>query len=172
MVVCSPDYVDGYHYIQWIADYFGDCIYTPRDIASFSIGLFSIAIWIPAQFPQIFMNFKLGRVEAIHPLFLINWAVGDSTNLAGCILTKQLATQLYTAIYYCAVDVLMLTQYAYYQCCRPKCCPKWEERARAAMGFVLPFLVRISVNYSSPVSLLLLRPLAKRVRCRSRLILL
>jgi hypothetical protein len=130
MVVCTPDTVDGYHYIVWIAEYFGDCIYTPKDIVSFSIGLLSIAIWIPAQVPQIVMNFRRGRVEAIHPLFLINWALGDTTNLAGCILSGQLATQLYTAAYFCIVDFFMVGQYFFYTLCRPRCV-KWKESKQA-----------------------------------------
>ncbi len=53
-------------------------------------------------------------MESIHPLFLIQWLLGDITNLIGCIFTNQLPTSLYTAIYYCAMDVLMLAQYFYY----------------------------------------------------------
>lgn len=56
-----------------------------------------------------------GNVESLSSLFIITWLIGDITNLIGCLLTHQLPTQLYTAIYYCVMDVVMVTQYFYYR---------------------------------------------------------
>lgn len=40
---------------------------------------------------------------------------GDAFNLLGCLLTDQLPTQTYTAIYFCFIDVFTLSQYIYYR---------------------------------------------------------
>ncbi|CAG8782091.1 33783_t:CDS:2, partial [Racocetra persica] len=46
--------------------------------------------------------------------FLLNWFLGDLTNLVGCILTKQLPFQMYLAMYFCTVDLVLFSQYFYY----------------------------------------------------------
>jgi len=45
---------------------------------------------------------------------LVVWLTGDITNLLGCVLTQQLPVQLYTAIYFCFIDVIMVSQWVYY----------------------------------------------------------
>ncbi|TBU50785.1 PQ loop repeat-domain-containing protein [Dichomitus squalens] len=44
----------------------------------------------------------------------MNWLLGDTTNLIGCILTNQLPFQTYLATYFCLVDLSLLVQYFYY----------------------------------------------------------
>lgn len=61
------------------------------------------------------MNFKNGSCESLAFLFLLQWLLGDITNLVGAVLSGQLATQIYTAIYFCSVDAVMISQYAYYR---------------------------------------------------------
>ena len=100
--------------VAWIAQYFGECVHSTKDIASFYIGLSSIAFWLFAQMPQIYTNFKLKEAESLSILFLLAWLGGDSSNLIGCFLTKQLPTQTYTAIYFMAMDAVLLSQFIYF----------------------------------------------------------
>jgi uncharacterized protein with PQ loop repeat len=104
----------GYPYIPWIHTVFGDCIYTPLEQASFWIGLSSLGFWIIAQFPQVVENFRRSDASSLSPLFLLIWALGDSTNLFGAILTGQLATQIVTAIYFFCMDIVLSGQWIYY----------------------------------------------------------
>lgn len=73
-------------------------------------------------------------VQSLSGLFLAAWLVGDISNLLGCILTNQLPTvrcfvffvvgsqprsqQLYTAVYFCLLDVAILSQWFYYSLVR------------------------------------------------------
>jgi len=117
MCVCNPIEQDGYRYVQWVG-HLGACVYSPRDQIAFWLGMANIFLWLFAQAPQIYANYKRQTVEAISGLFLLSWLLGDATNLIGCILTEQLPTQLYTAIYFIFIDMIMLTQYAYYKGCK------------------------------------------------------
>jgi len=113
--VCIPYYHEGHHFVEWIAEIFHQCVYTNVQVASFCLGLTSIGFWLFAQLPQIIKTYMNGNVESLSSLFIITWLIGDITNLIGCLLTHQLPTQLYTAIYYCVMDVVMVTQYFYYR---------------------------------------------------------
>ncbi|KJE95609.1 hypothetical protein CAOG_08934 [Capsaspora owczarzaki ATCC 30864] len=108
----TSDCPDG---VGWINDYLGECVTTDVQIASAFIGLSSIGFWLVAQSPQIYMNFKNGNCESLALLFLVQWLLGDITNLVGAILTDQLPTQVYTAVYFCCIDAIMVSQYAYYK---------------------------------------------------------
>jgi len=78
------------------------------------LGYTSIACWLGAQFPQLIVNWRLKSADGLALPFLVNWLFGDMTNLVGCILTHQLPFQTYLASYFCFVDVMLLSQYAYY----------------------------------------------------------
>ena len=47
-------------------------------------------------------------------LRVVAWLTGDITNLVGCILTDTTKTQLYTAVYFCFIDGIMVAQWLYY----------------------------------------------------------
>ncbi len=98
--VCDPLIVDGNHYSQFVGTYFADCVYSWADYASFLAGMVSIGFWLIAQFPQLYLSWKLGRVDALSKSLLVAWLVGDIANVVGCYLTSQLPTQLYTAWYF------------------------------------------------------------------------
>jgi len=115
MCVCDPLESNGYTFVQWIGSYFGACVYTPADIAGFILGLANIGCWLFVQAPQLYTNYKTKTVEALSFWFLFTWLLGDITNLLGCIYTQQLPVQLYTAIYFCAIDSCLLGQYLYYR---------------------------------------------------------
>ncbi|KAH9854234.1 PQ loop repeat-domain-containing protein [Lenzites betulinus] len=85
--------------------------------ASFSelLGYTSIACWLGAQFPQVLENARRQSVDGLALPFLMNWLLGDATNLIGCILTHQLPFQTYLATYFVFVDFSLLSQYIYYQ---------------------------------------------------------
>lgn len=116
MVTCSGDYV------HWIAKIFGECVVTTRDKLSFSFGISSTLIWMWAQLPQIYMNFKSHRADSLSVYFLLFLILGDVSNLVGCLLTGGLVTQVITSSFFCAVDGFCMLQYIYFECIRPKCC--------------------------------------------------
>eukprot|EP00033_Pygsuia_biforma_P000211 GCRY01000266.1.p1 GENE.GCRY01000266.1~~GCRY01000266.1.p1 ORF type:complete len:331 (+),score=47.24 GCRY01000266.1:188-1180(+) len=120
MCRCSPEYTDGYHYVEWIADVFSQCVYTPREIASFVCGWVSIFIWIWCLSPQLVKNYKQKRADGLSLGFLIQWFSGDFTNLAGCLMTGQLMTQIILAAYFCIMDILTSLQVWYYRTLYPK----------------------------------------------------
>jgi len=78
------------------------------------LGYISMLSWLFAQFPQLIVNWKLQSAEGLALPFLVNWLIGDLTNLVGCILTHQLPFQTYLASYFCFVDACLISQYAYY----------------------------------------------------------
>jgi hypothetical protein len=60
----------GWH---WATVYFSDCVCGDRDVASFLLGLASIAAWGTAELPQIWANFRAGKSEGISFMFIVTW---------------------------------------------------------------------------------------------------
>jgi len=89
-------------------------VYTPLDQASLWIGLASIGFWVFAQLPQIIKNFRLMDSSSLSPVFLVLWCCGDSTNLIGALLTNQLPTQIYLAIFFVCVDCILVGQWFFF----------------------------------------------------------
>ena len=90
-------------------------MYTTADAVGFYFGLASIACWLVAQVPQFVQNFRLKSAEGLSPWFLAEWLMGDTFNLLGCLMTgDQLQTEVYTAVYFMCVDMLMIFQFVYY----------------------------------------------------------
>ncbi|CCM04598.1 uncharacterized protein FIBRA_06780 [Fibroporia radiculosa] len=79
------------------------------------LGYASIGSWLGAQFPQVLENVRRQSADGLALPFLLNWALGDATNLLGCILTHQLPFQTYLATYFCFVDATLLVQFFYYR---------------------------------------------------------
>lgn len=101
---------------SWINKWFGDCVYTTWDTVAFCIGLSSVLFWIIAQLPQVISNFLRSAADALSPWFLAQWLAGDTFNFLGCILTgDQQKTQTITAGYFIFSDIVIITQYIYYQ---------------------------------------------------------
>jgi hypothetical protein len=59
--------------ILWIEAWFGDCIYSYWELASFYLGLSSLLFWLVAQVPQFISNWRLQSAEALSPWFLFQW---------------------------------------------------------------------------------------------------
>lgn len=85
-----------------------------HDQLSFFAGLASILAWGVAEIPQIYANFSTGKSEGVSALFICAWLGGDTLNICGCILSKALPTQLYTAIVYTSATVILLLQHIWY----------------------------------------------------------
>lgn len=77
-------------------------------------GSLSFIIWLFAQSPQLYENYRRGSVDGLSPVFLIQWMLGDFTNLIGSVLTQQLPFQIAVATYFCCVDACIMVQYVYY----------------------------------------------------------
>ncbi|XP_071945597.1 lysosomal amino acid transporter 1 homolog [Antedon mediterranea] len=101
--------------IQWLWQTFHECITNNVQLTGFILGLLSICCWIVVFLPQFYESYKNGKMdEGVSVAFLILWLLGDSTNLLGCLLSDQLATQVGTAYYYIFMDFLIISQYLYY----------------------------------------------------------
>jgi hypothetical protein len=105
----------------------GDCVYSDQEMASFIIGFSSLFFWLGCQTPQFFQNIKNGSVDALSVWFLLEWFIGDGTNLVGAVLTSQLPTQIYTATLFVCMDVMMVLQFVYYKCRAPKATASEKE---------------------------------------------
>jgi uncharacterized protein with PQ loop repeat len=70
--------------------------------------------WLGAQLPQVAENYVNQSVEGLSLYFLLNWFLGDATNLLGCVLTHQLPFQTALSTYYVCIDLVLATQYVYY----------------------------------------------------------
>eukprot|EP00730_Choanoeca_flexa_P006598 TRINITY_DN12184_c0_g1_i1.p2 TRINITY_DN12184_c0_g1~~TRINITY_DN12184_c0_g1_i1.p2 ORF type:complete len:297 (+),score=46.64 TRINITY_DN12184_c0_g1_i1:5175-6065(+) len=108
------------HQYQWANQYLGECVKNDVQLTGMLLGLLSILCWMVAQSPQIYKNWRTSTAEGLSGLFLADWLAGDISNLAGCLLTNQVATQLYTAIWFCLIDTIMFTQWMYYEKCRKR----------------------------------------------------
>lgn len=83
---------------------------TISDIA----GSASFVVWLFAQSPQLYENYKNSSCEGLSFVFLAQWMAGDATNLIGSVLTQQLPFQIAVAAYFCCIDVCILIQYYFY----------------------------------------------------------
>ncbi|KAI9801207.1 MAG: hypothetical protein M1825_003481 [Sarcosagium campestre] len=90
------------------------CVPTPLALLSTSLGCLSIASWLFAQLPQIFKNYQLKSTSGLSIYFLVEWLLGDTTNLLGALLTRQAAWQVVIAAYYVFVDLVLVLQFIWY----------------------------------------------------------
>ena len=125
MVNCTGDYV------HWIADVFGECVVTTREQLSFGFGITSTLIWMWAQLPQVYMNFKYKRVDGLSIQFLCFLVLGDVSNLTGCLITGGLITQIITSSFFCFIDTFCTLQWIYYKLIYPRCCNKQIDESMA-----------------------------------------
>ncbi|GAC96407.1 pq loop repeat protein [Pseudozyma hubeiensis SY62] len=85
-----------------------------RQTVSDLTGTLSFCIWLFAQSPQLYENYRRGSVEGLSAVFLTQWMLGDATNLIGSVLTQQLPFQIAVATYFCCIDVCIMVQFVYY----------------------------------------------------------
>lgn len=101
-------------YIKWIYDLFNNCVSTPKEQASFGIGMVSNCIWLICSIPQIYHNFRTKHVDGQSPFYFTLMVIADSMNLIGAIVTHALATQIITGFIYVSVDFILLMQFTIY----------------------------------------------------------
>ena len=101
-------------FLDTIASFLHICIPTPLALVSSTLGALSIVSWLFAQLPQIYKNYVLQSTAGLSPFFLVEWCLGDSTNLLGAIFTRQAGWQIAIASYYVFVDIVLVFQYYWY----------------------------------------------------------
>ncbi|KAK7286629.1 hypothetical protein RJT34_21765 [Clitoria ternatea] len=86
-----------------------------REKASFVLGVISVIVWVVAEIPQIITNYKEKSTEGLSVAFLVTWIIGDLFNLFGCMLEPAtLPTQLYMAMLYTIITLVLGSQTIYY----------------------------------------------------------
>ncbi|ANB14341.1 Ypq2p [Sugiyamaella lignohabitans] len=102
------------HLIRWIYYLTGNCVYGNISAFSWVFGHISFIAWLGAQLPQVAENYINQSVDGLSWGFLLNWFIGDFTNLLGCLLTHQLPFQTLLGFYYVNIDIVLGLQYIYY----------------------------------------------------------
>lgn len=117
-------------YVHWIYDAFGDCIVTRREKIGFAFGISSTIIWMWAQIPQMYLNYKNKQTEGLSFAFLCLLITGDLSNLFGIIITHGLVTQFITCTWFLISDFLVGVQFVYYTYVKPRCCPQKQNAVK------------------------------------------
>lgn len=105
------------------------CIPTPLALLSSALGTCSIVSWLFAQLPQIYKNFRLKSASGLSFFFLVQWCIGDTSNLLGAVFSKQATWQVIIAAYYVLVDVALVCQYFWYTFYRV-----WREKGKISLS--------------------------------------
>eukprot|EP00158_Paraphelidium_tribonemae_P009092 Partr_v1_DN28768_c1_g1_i1_m61801 putative PQ loop repeat len=111
---CPPFNADGNAVYDWIKMYFGECVYTQREIAALFCGFLSIGCWLCAQMPQVIKNFRARTAESLSGIFLTVWLLGDVSNLIGCIFIGEQPFQTYLGLYFVIIDTILVLQMLYF----------------------------------------------------------
>eukprot|EP00123_Amoebidium_parasiticum_P021111 comp6174_c0_seq1/m.2001 comp6174_c0_seq1/g.2001 ORF comp6174_c0_seq1/g.2001 comp6174_c0_seq1/m.2001 type:complete len:284 (-) comp6174_c0_seq1:116-967(-) len=108
-----------------------------NEVISQALGYISAVCWLIVSFPQFYEIYQTKSGKGLSVFFLVLWTIGDILNLAGCIMSNQLATQLYVALWYMVMDTITFSMLAYYDWI-----PAWRSgRASAAVdGETKPLL--------------------------------
>ncbi|KAK2799514.1 hypothetical protein FQN51_006828 [Onygenales sp. PD_10] len=101
-------------FLTAISSHLHTCIPTPLALISSTLGTLSIVSWLFAQLPQIYKNYRRQSTSGLSALFLVEWCLGDTTNLLGAIFLHQAGWQITVAAYYVFVDVVLVIQYYWY----------------------------------------------------------
>lgn len=143
---CIPAVKDGHSYWVWAGRAFSACAYSDMEKAALMLGLMNILLWLVAQLPQLVQTFKEKQVDSISFGLFACWLLGDLTNLLGCILTNAYSTQLYTAVYFCAIDVVMVGQYLWYKKFYRKVQSRRDEVGKLSIIPVMAFVGLIGLR--------------------------
>ncbi|KAG5292551.1 PQ loop repeat protein [Histoplasma ohiense] len=115
LVSSLPDHCEpSSAFLTFISSRLHTCVPTPLALVSSTLGILSIVSWLFAQLPQIYKNYKVQSTCGLSIWFLIEWCLGDATNLLGAILLRQAGWQITVASYYVFVDVALVIQYYFY----------------------------------------------------------
>eukprot|EP00484_Ammonia_sp_Unknown_P021839 CAMPEP_0197029826 /NCGR_PEP_ID=MMETSP1384-20130603/9198_1 /TAXON_ID=29189 /ORGANISM="Ammonia sp." /LENGTH=565 /DNA_ID=CAMNT_0042459063 /DNA_START=116 /DNA_END=1813 /DNA_ORIENTATION=+ len=105
----------GEHLRWYFAEPVGACIYNVYDELSFIIGWLSVVSWTFALLPQIITNCKNKAAESQSFWFWMLWLLGDFANFSGCILTKNLVTNIALAFVYTSLTIFACLQFIWYE---------------------------------------------------------
>lgn len=94
---------------------FHTCIPTPLACLSSTLGILSIIAWLFSQLPQIYKNWKISSTSGLSLFFLIQWGLGDLSNLLGATFTHQASWQVAIGSYYVFVDLCLVSQWLWYE---------------------------------------------------------
>ncbi|EMC98095.1 hypothetical protein BAUCODRAFT_32091 [Baudoinia panamericana UAMH 10762] len=94
---------------------FHTCVPTPLAFASNTLGALSIVAWLFAQLPQIYKNWSIASTSGLSFSFLLEWYLGDVSNLLGALFTHQANWQVAIGAYYVFVDSCLLAQWVWYE---------------------------------------------------------
>lgn len=102
--------------VQWLHVLLGDCVRDAQEYASDIFGFLSILLWVFVSTPQMVKNCRhIEGVAGVSVLLITQWTLGDTTNLIGSIMTKQLPLQTYLAVYFVFADLILFAQYVWYR---------------------------------------------------------
>lgn len=108
---CSPET----EFLTGFSSAFHTCVPTNLAFISTTLGCLSILSWLFAQLPQIYKNYSLKSTSGLSIFFLVEWCLGDITNLLGALFTHQASWQVIVAGYYCFVDGMLVAQWLWYE---------------------------------------------------------
>ncbi|KAK5117746.1 hypothetical protein LTR85_008721 [Meristemomyces frigidus] len=94
---------------------FHTCVPTPLAFTSNVLGTLSIIAWLFAQLPQIYKNWSIGSTSGLSIFFLVEWCLGDISNLLGALFTHQASWQVAIGGYYVLVDLCLVGQWIWYE---------------------------------------------------------
>ncbi|KAH9834275.1 PQ loop repeat protein [Teratosphaeria destructans] len=94
---------------------FHTCIPTPLAFTSNLLGTISILAWLCAQLPQIWKNYRYSSTSGLSIFFLVEWCLGDISNLLGALFTHQASWQVAIGGYYVFVDLCLVAQWLWYE---------------------------------------------------------
>ncbi|CAL5185626.1 unnamed protein product [Lathyrus oleraceus] len=86
-----------------------------RETASVTLGIISVIVWMIAEIPQLITNYNEKSAHGLSVTFMLTWIIGDLFNVIGCLLEPAtLPTQLYTAVFYTMITLILCSQASYY----------------------------------------------------------
>ncbi|KAK4540999.1 hypothetical protein LTR36_008368 [Oleoguttula mirabilis] len=94
---------------------FHTCVPTPLAFTSDVLGTLSIIAWLFAQLPQIYKNWSIKSTSGLSIFFLVEWCLGDISNVLGALFTHQATWQVAIGGYYVFVDLCMVGQWMWYE---------------------------------------------------------
>ncbi|KAF2276797.1 PQ-loop-domain-containing protein [Westerdykella ornata] len=102
-------------FLHHLSASFHTCVPTNLALLSTVLGTCSIVAWLFAQLPQIYKNHRLQSTSGLSLFFLVEWLLGDVSNLLGCVFTGQALWQVIIAGYYVTVDCVLVAQWIWYE---------------------------------------------------------
>lgn len=111
-----PDHCDPEsQFLNHFSSAFHTCVPTELAFISTLLGTLSIVSWLFAQLPQIYKNYSIKSTSGLSIYFLVEWCLGDVSNLLGAVFTGQATWQVIIAGYYCFVDFMLVAQWLWYE---------------------------------------------------------